>query len=231
MNYVYKQILVTLFGLTVASAVIAQPSGKFGGGDGSGYAGTTTFQFDDVPLYVEWAAFEATSHNGSVLLEWETTLEVDNDYFSIERSGDGISYRSIGVVEGKGHTNRPTKYSFTDSMPLFPHGYYRLKQVDFDGQFDYSSVVYVGQREVPEVKVYPNPVQSGSSIWIEGVLSSSSSMSIFNNSGQLVFQYQATKDVQNRHQILLSSELEAGHYIIALETIQGSFRHRILVIE
>jgi len=229
MNFVYKQIVFTQFCLTVASATIAQPVGKFGGGDGSGYAGTAMFQFDDVPLYVEWAAFEATPQNGSVLLEWETSLEVDNDYFSVERSGNGVSYNPIGVVQGKGYSNRPTKYSFTDTMPLFPHAYYRLKQVDFDGQFDYSSVVYIGLQEIPNVKVYPNPVQSGSSIWIEGVLSPTSSISVFNNGGQLIYLYPAIKDVQNRHQIVLPSFLEPGHYIIVLETIQGIFRHRILV--
>jgi len=229
MNFVYKQIVFTQFCLTVASATIAQPVGKFGGGDGSGYAGTAMFQIDDVPLYVEWAAFEATPQNGSVLLEWETSLEVDNDYFSVERSGDGFFYHPIGVVRGKGYTNRPTKYFFTDAMPLLPHAYYRLKQVDFDGQFDYSNVVYVRQQEIPNLKVYPNPVQSGSSIWIEGVLSPTSSIIVFNNSGQVVFQYEATEYVQNRHQIVLPSFLQSGHYIIALETAQGSFRHRIVV--
>ncbi len=229
MNFTHKQIILTQFCLAVASATIGQPTGKFGGGDGSGYAGTATFQFDDVPLYVEWAAFEATPQNGSVLLEWETSLEVDNDYFSIERSGDGISYRSIGLVKGKGHTNQPTKYSFTDSNPLFPYAYYRLRQVDFDGQFDYSNVAYAGQLEIPELKVYPNPVQSGSSIWIETMLAPASSISVFNNSGQLVFLHQATKEVQNRHQLMLPSVLGTGHYIITVETIQGSFRHRIVV--
>lgn len=88
-------------------------------------------------------SFTATLKNRQVLLNWQTTAEINNAYFDVERSNDGISFTTIGRVAGNGTTSLPHNYSLIDPHPLAGLNYYRLRQVDFDGHFKYSNVEVV----------------------------------------------------------------------------------------
>lgn len=78
--------------------------------------------------------------NSTVLLNWQTTAEINNHYFDVERSSDGILFSTIGTVNGHGTTSIAHSYSLIDPHPLQGYNYYRLRQVDFDGHFMYSTV-------------------------------------------------------------------------------------------
>ncbi|MFT3934349.1 MAG: serine hydrolase [Chitinophagaceae bacterium] len=78
---------------------------------------------------------------GQTLLNWETTQEVNSDFFDIQRSGDAISFSSIGKVQAQGNTSVKTAYSFTDKTPLSGKNYYRLRQVDKDGALTFSKTL------------------------------------------------------------------------------------------
>ncbi|MDN5199955.1 BNR-repeat neuraminidase N-terminal domain-containing protein [Fulvivirgaceae bacterium BMA10] len=112
------------------------------------------------PLPVTWLSFEAVLDNGKVHLDWKTASEINNDFFEIQRSEDGRNFEVIGSVNGNGTVNEISTYSFTDKTPLFGGSLYRLRQIDFDGQFDFSNVVAIDNpftgRQL-EVTVYPNP--------------------------------------------------------------------------
>ncbi len=104
--------------------------------------------------------FTAEEVDGDVLLDWTTASEIDNDFFEIQRSENGKDFEVIGTVEGNGTTNELIDYTFTDTNPLFGVSYYRLRQVDFDGAFEYSRVVSVnvtGEGNQISASVYPNP--------------------------------------------------------------------------
>src|SRR5690606_21541103 len=89
---------------------------------------------------VELTRFEARRTGDSqVLLSWETDSEKDNDYFAIERSGNGSDFGTIGKAPGKGTSQDKQQYRYTDGDPLPGINYYRLRQVDFDGKTDYSN--------------------------------------------------------------------------------------------
>ena len=113
-----------------------------------------------------------SDHSRSVLLTWATSIEENNSHFEIERSSDGINWQAIGIVQGQGTTFSPTQYSFTDNKLKaensgFKKVYYRLKQVDFNGQFEYSDIRTL--HSIPETRdfqVYPNP-SNGSVIYID----------------------------------------------------------------
>lgn len=81
--------------------------------------------------------------NTNVLL-WTTSSEINNDYFVIERSDDAMNYKPIGTVDGAGNSNTLIDYDFTDDNAIFGSNYYRLKQIDFDGKFSYSNVIFIG---------------------------------------------------------------------------------------
>ena len=112
-------------------------------------------------LPVELTSFEAQLKNDNqVLLKWATASELNNRFFIVERSTDGNDYASIGVVDGKGTTTSANTYSLTDTDPFYGANYYRLKQVDFDGKYEYSEIetVIISGNEIPDLIVYPNPV-------------------------------------------------------------------------
>lgn len=121
--------------------------------------------FGNAPLPVEWLTFTAIPDNGTIDLDWSTASERDNDYFVLERSRDGKNFEAFGKVQGNGTTSKISNYSFTDYAPYEGISYYRIRQVDYDGRFDFSAIVPVrfDDRE-GEVLLYPNP--AGAEVWI-----------------------------------------------------------------
>jgi hypothetical protein len=92
-------------------------------------------------------------------LNWETASELNNDYFTVERSAGGEIFSSIGRIAGNGTTNNGNTYSLIDHNPISGTAYYRLKQNDIDGTATYSKVIdvkYEGS-DVPVMDVFPNP--------------------------------------------------------------------------
>lgn len=116
-------------------------------------------------LPVEWLCFEAQVRPmlHQVNLNWSTSAEKDNERFDIERSVDNVHFTGIGSVKGSGTTLQTQHYNYQDNVQEFTqkeisHIYYRLKQVDFNGQFEYSSVEAVElDKPANRFSIYPNP--------------------------------------------------------------------------
>ncbi len=94
-------------------------------------------------LPVTLVSFTGTLVEGDVLLNWHTASELNNDHFVVERSVDATNWKAIGSVKGNGTTNEPHYYSLTDASPAPGGYYYRLKQVDYDGKYEYSRIIYI----------------------------------------------------------------------------------------
>ncbi|WP_370086680.1 T9SS type A sorting domain-containing protein [Ekhidna sp.] len=121
----------------------------------------------DSPLPVELISFKVTLKNGNnAELAWITAQEINNDHFEIEYSTDGLEFENIGEVTGNGTTNEVSEYSFTHSGLKSGFNYYRLKQVDFDGQYEYSEIkrVSLGAFEDVSISIYPNPTDERTTI-------------------------------------------------------------------
>jgi len=111
------------------------------------------------PLPIELLNFSGKCDGNATTLKWSTATETNNDFFTIERSIDGINYEILGAVNGAGNSLQILNYSYIDVTPFVGTSYYRLKQTDFDGQFEYSEIIAVQcNNEMLEVMVYPNPV-------------------------------------------------------------------------
>lgn len=96
--------------------------------------------------------------NQNALLTWRTETETNNAGFEIQRSKNGVQWERIGWQVGQGNSLAPYSYTYIDESPFLGTSYYRLKQVDFDGDFEYSGTVSL--RYAPRrVSIYPNPVQ------------------------------------------------------------------------
>jgi hypothetical protein len=115
---------------------------------------------EDDPLPVEISSFTALSVNEKINLTWETVSEINNYGFDVERSTDKLQWYKISFVEGSGNSNTVNKYCFTDS-PKYPGKfYYRLKQIDTDGSFNFSFIIEADISLLTDFELlqnYPNP--------------------------------------------------------------------------
>lgn len=99
------------------------------------------FTFADVTvLPIQLVDFTANYDGTNVNCAWVTASELNNDYFTVERSLDGRSFTEIGIINGAGTTNRTHEYGLPDTQPVTGMSYYRLKQTDFNGAYSYSPV-------------------------------------------------------------------------------------------
>jgi type IX secretion system substrate protein len=108
-------------------------------------------------LPIELLNFNGFAEKGYNLLEWTTTTEINNDYFEIEKSNDGVLFNKIDILDGAGNSSVNKFYQYKDNNPNSGISYYRLKQVDYNGTFSYSNVVAVKQSIGAEVSIFPNP--------------------------------------------------------------------------
>lgn len=126
---------------------------SYSGGDGN----DVTASFDS-PLPVELISFNAREMEGDVKLSWASANEVNNDYYTLERSQDGRSFEAIAMVNGNGNTTEISNYTHMDKNPEAGLNYYRLKQTDFDGRFSYSDIKTVEFKNNETIKIYPTLV-------------------------------------------------------------------------
>lgn len=112
------------------------------------------------PLPIELVSFEAEpTVNEQVKMNWVTAAEMNNEYFTIERSRDVVNFEAILFVDGAGNSNSTIVYHAFDENPYSGQSYYRLKQTDFDGKFTYSDIqhIYLEPSVSPALTIYPNP--------------------------------------------------------------------------
>lgn len=110
------------------------------------------------PLPVTLAYFDVQKTEDAALLEWRTAAEINSARFDVQRSTDARNWRVLGTVQAAFESNAARNYTFTDSIPEPGMNYYRLKMVDVDGSFTFSSVRSVNFPEFSWAEVYPNPV-------------------------------------------------------------------------
>jgi len=161
-------------------------------------------------LPVELTYFTAkTIENKTVALEWRTETEVNNHYMAVERSRDGKQFAELAKVKGNGTTLEAQVYTFVDDAPKAGVNYYRLKQVDFDGTYEYHNVVAVNITDDKNFSVYPTLVDNTVNINIEG----QANLTIRNIAGAIVKTIQVTD-----FQAIDVSDLVKGTYFMIIES-------------
>jgi len=130
----------------------------------TGYSGFSQFAIASsvIALPIELTSFTANCQANGVLLNWTTASEINNAYFTIERSTDAINFEPIGTKQGAGNSNSTQNYSFTDKLETRSQKpetvfYYRLKQTDYDGTSKTSKIISVAHCNLSTLIIYPNP--------------------------------------------------------------------------
>lgn len=117
-----------------------------------------SFSYIYTPLPVTWHSFSGYFADGQSFLKWQTASEINNEGFDVEHSVDGANFTRIGWVDGNGSTNVAQEYQFVHNNPAPGWNYYRLRQVDYDGQYEYSRFIPVFADDLPSVEIHPNPL-------------------------------------------------------------------------
>jgi len=148
-------------------------------------------------LPVELMSFTTMVKGNIIQLEWTTASEIDNDYFEVERSIDGVSFEVIGRVDGSDNSTLIKEYQFFDKNPPESKSvYYRLRQVDYDGAYEFSPIEVV-QFEVGNhnISIQPNPMSDQALIHLGKSIEESLLLKIYNINGQLIRQISIPKNI------------------------------------
>ena len=156
--------------------------------------------------------------SGNVILDWKTISEINNDYFSVEKSIDGENFEVVSIIDGAGNSSEIRSYNSLDKNPYVGTSYYRLKQTDFDGKFEYSDLVPVKIEDViSNPTVYPNPVTNNGVLEFSTNSTEVTVVTVYDVSGRIVLSNQhLTNKGINKIQ-LETSELTNGMYFISLK--------------
>lgn len=143
------------------------------------------------PLPVALISFTGVASRADAVLRWATSSEQNNSGFAIERSEDGKRFTQVDFVRGAGNSNRVVNYSYTDKgiFNTYRTVYYRLRQMDRNGDYTYTRTVLIqsGKGEKAEVAVYPNPVQKDLTIELESADASTAQVVITDITGKEIY--------------------------------------------
>jgi len=145
--------------------------------------------FHPQPVPVEMIHFSGKLVDSYVELIWVTASEINNNYFDVQRSPDGIKYTSIDRVPGSGTTQQISDYIYIDTNPLIGVSYYRLEQVDFNGEWEMHGPVVLHQENTANgISVFPNPANERLKIVLASkeLLGATGEVSIYDIQGRLV---------------------------------------------
>lgn len=137
-------------------------------------------------LPVELLDFTASQNDLGVTLSWTTATEENNDYFGLERSIGGSAFVEIAQIKGAGNSQQIQTYQYQDPYLPATTTYYRLRQVDFDGQFSYSQSVEVQSLREAKYRLFPNPTQNILSVQLSQLATIPITVEIFNLQGKRV---------------------------------------------
>lgn len=195
--------------------------GIFAGGAGSGFAFSSIgTPIQGVPLPITLLNFTAQRSGAQVLLQWQTSMEDNNDHFDVERSPDGAGFVFLTSVAGYGNSTTQQRYQAIDPNPFQAYNYYRLKQVDKDGKDRYSKIVFVDMLANAtgfSVKVYPNPADRTISLDLTSPRGMSSIISLYNGEGTLITKRYFQLMTGLNHLTWDISDLSAGIYYCKVE--------------
>lgn len=183
------------------------------------------------PLPIELISFDAIRNNSKVDITWQTATEKFNDYFTIERSKDGVNFEVVSMIKGSSNSNSLIEYTETDFEPLSGISYYRLKQTDHNGNYTYSRIVSVNYHfDTLDVKVFPNPSNGDFEINLVGLENKEVLIVVKDIAGK---EYFSKVVVTQREDELIAVDqagnLPPGVYLVTASSLNLLFSKRIIV--
>lgn len=180
---------------------------------------TTGITCNVTTLPIELLSFNVALHNiESALCTWVTSMEINNEYFTLEKSDDAVNFIPFANVSGAGNSNTPRHYQYFDTDPYSGLSYYRLKQTDFDGAFTYSGIRSLYFGDIKIVTAYPNP--AGEYILYEIVSEKAAAITVklYDMLGREVLSAEETIDKGKNIKKLNTAHLLSGNYLLTITT-------------
>ncbi|MBP6455624.1 MAG: zinc-dependent metalloprotease [Chitinophagaceae bacterium] len=198
----------------------------------SGQAEDFSVTISQYPLPVTWRSIDSRIlENNEIEVYWSTASEMNNDRFEIEKSRDGKNFETIGTIKGFGNSDVATYYSFIDKKTTNGVQYYRIKQIDIDGKFSYSTVVneIINSKDFT-VQLFPNPANNELNIQLNGLNTNTSKIeyAIKDLDGKTLLR----KETKLNESYFIGNEnisfLPSGIYFLELKVNQEKSIHRII---
>ncbi len=229
----------TSFSLALPAVLENKANVQIGFGWQNNADGTGTdpsFAVDDIfitrisPLPVEWLGAEVLKYEDGAILKWSTASENGSDKFIIERSQDGDFYTEIGQVKAAGNSSSTKHYAFND-LELEEGNYlYRIKQLDFDGAFEYSKdLVLTIMEEDIKLRVYPNPANDRISIECGLSQPEDLQLQVYSVSGKLMKSEGLAGQKGSNHVQIDVSDLSPGVYFVTKRSQSGIHSTRLVI--
>jgi hypothetical protein len=179
------------------------------------------------PLPIELISFEVFKSGTGVRAEWKTATEVNNDYFTLERSSDGTIFEPVETIQGGGTSSTPLFYSCLDKHPYSGISYYRLRQNDFDGRFTYSDLRTIKTDHSITGILYPNPAKASYPVTVELPAEELVSILVMDASGKIIIDEMVNG--LNESKYSFNQIDNAGIYLVRIITPSTTFSLRLVV--
>lgn len=185
---------------------------------------------NNTQLPVSLGSFTGKRKAADNILDWNTFSEVDNKGFYIERSQNGIDFKSIGFVNGAGTSSVLHTYQFIDKNCTAATTYYRLLQVDFNGDYAYTKTIALSGNNNPDawVSLFPNPVYTSLSILFSEIPEDAVTVSVYDASGALAFKKVMEPSGAVITLPIAENKFPQGVYLVAIECKGRRYSERIL---
>jgi len=202
----------------------------------AGYSGTYSMAGNELQVSLISLPVALTEFRGNTLpdqtvsLSWRTESETNNAGFDILRSADGRQWESIGFVAGHGTSLGEQSYAYFDEHPMPGLNYYRLKQMDFDGTFEYSKTIGVEVMRIGSgIRIFPNPAKDAATFILESDYSGEAILSLYDLTGRLV----KTKTILSNDDVfgtdIVLDGLRSGGYLASVQAGQEQWQELLLV--
>jgi hypothetical protein len=186
-----------------------------------------------VSLPIELLSFDAIPKNDHIDLEWSTATEINNDFFTIERSEDASEFFPVIVINGNGNSTKKINYKTIDPNPMAGISYYRLKQTDFDGKFSYSAIKKVnfllGEFDF---NIFPNPSNTGNTtIELKGKEGDEILVVLYDTQGKEVYTKVQFLSKTGETQIFLdlANKLPSGIYFVVASSDNKMINKKLII--
>jgi hypothetical protein len=199
---------------------------------------STSFTLGELiePLPVKWLFFNAKDRKSHIELTWATASEKDNKGFEVQRMKEGSEkWEKISFIKGYGNSSITRKYAFSD-YPFPGQYFYKLKQIDFDGNYEYSNPIFIKKRVTEESNrfiIYPNPSNGAFNITFKGSITGREIISskITGIDGKEIIN---SKGIINELEKFLSekvAKLKPGTYILTVDYEEQQEQHKLVIIK
>lgn len=191
--------------------------------------------FTNAPLPIELKNFTVELNpENTVLISWSTYSEINNDYFTVEKTTNGNNWVELTRVKGKGNSVSLQSYSTIDNSPFSGTSYYRLKQTDFNGSYEYFEPKSIKVVSETDFNLYPNPSNGSLTIEFLGIHSEGQvELNILSLEGKVVYNsiylLDSNSEVNQSFQIDASKILDNGIYIISLKTNNDIVSRKLII--